>query len=392
MKLAKKTIIIGMVSALAVAGCSKSAKPESKKPVPLVAIDKQAVKLTPVFVADLPNASKFSRQDTLHKKDLLALQVASDDTHLFAAATSGAVEGFELGKKLWSVNVGEPIVSGVAYDKFSRVAFVGTRSGRLLALDTETGSVRWEQKLPTITTAPALIAGNRVLVSGNDGLIYGLNLQNGTPIWQFSTQNPAISVRGTAKPLRLDGETALFGMADGRIHALDIDQGKPLWTRRIGVAIGGNDVGRMSDVDGTPLVVGNQLYVTSFSGNFVGFDMSTGRTLFTVRDFASVHPVAYQNGVLAGVDTTGMVHGFNRMGGRVWQNNALKYRKPTASVVFGGFFAVGDLEGFVHLFDKDGNLVARTAIKGKNPIVSLDVQNNRLIAQTNTGEIVAWEL
>lgn len=392
MNTTKKLFFTSLVCALALAGCSKAVKPESKKPVALVAIDQQQAKLTPVFVTNLPSSRKFSRQDKLHKKDIPALEVASDDSHLFAAATSGAVEGFEFGKKLWSVNVGEPITSGVAYDRFAQVVLVGTRLGRIVALDAQTGSVRWEQKLGATSIAPALIAGNRVLISANDGVIYGLNLQNGTQIWQFNTQNPAISVRGIAKPLRLDGSTALFGTADGRIHALEIDQGKPLWTRRIGVAIGGSDVGRMSDVDGTPLVVGNYLYVTSFSGNFMGFDMSTGRTLFTIRDFASTHAVAYQNGILAGVDTTGMVHGFNRMGGRVWQNNALKHRKPTAPVVFGNFFAVGDLEGFVHLFDKEGNLVARTAIKGKNPIISLAVQNGRLIAQTSTGDIVAWEL
>lgn len=389
----KKLLLVGLVSVFMMAGCGKSTKSESTKPVKLIAIDNPMAMLAPVFATELPTASKFSRQDSLHKKDTPALQVAIDDTHLIGASTSGAVVAFEMGNRTWSVNVGEPIVSGVAYDKASQLAIVGTRSGRVVALDSETGSVRWTQSLGASVLTPALIAGNRVLLSANDGIVYGLNLQNGTPIWQFSTQNPNVSVRGTAKPLRLDGNTALFGTADGRIHAIAIDQGKPLWTRRVGVAIGGNDVGRMSDVDGAPLVVGNRLYVTSFSGNFVGFDMSTGRQLFALRDFVSTHTLAHQNGVLIGVDSKGMLYGFDsQTGARLWENNALKYRKPTSPVAVGDFVAVGDLEGVVHLFNKEGNLVGRTAIKGKNPIISLVAYGKRLSAQTTKGEVAVWQM
>lgn len=389
----KKLLLVGVVSALTLMGCGKSTKAESTKPVKLIAIDNPMAVLSPVLTTELPSAGAFSRQDKLHKKDTPALQVAIDDTHLIGASTSGSVVAFEMGNRTWSVNVGEPIVSGVAYDKASQIAIVGTRSGRIVALDSETGSVRWEQSIGASVLTSALIAGNRVLVSANDGIVYGLNLQNGTPIWQFSTQNPNVSVRGTAKPLRLDGNTALFGTADGRIHAVLIDQGRPLWTRRVGVAIGGNDVGRMSDVDGTPLVVGNQLYVTSFSGNFVGFDMSTGRQLFSVRDFVSTHPLAHQDGVLVGVDGKGMIYGFDgQTGARLWENNALKYRKPTSPVAVGDFVAVGDYEGVVHLFNKDGNLVGRSTIKGKAPIVSLVVYGNRLSAQSADGAIAVWQV
>lgn len=390
----KKLLLVGMMSALAMVGCSsKTTKPESKKPVKLVEIDRPMAVLSPVFYADLSRVGLFSRQDKLHKKDIPDLQVAIDDTHLLGASALGVVEAYERGSRVWSIHVGEPIVSGVAYDKASQIAIVGTRSGRIVALDAQTGSIRWEQKLKATTLAPALIAGNRVLLSANDGIVYGLNLQNGSQIWQFSTQNPNISMRGTAKPLRLDGSTALFGTADGRIHALLIDQGKPLWTRRIGVSLGGNDASRMSDVDGMPLVVDSHLYVTSVSGSLMGFDMSTGRTLFTVRDFASTVSVAHQDGVLIGVDTEGMMHGFHAQTGvRLWENNALKFRKPTSPVAIGRFVAVGDLEGVVHLFTKEGNLVGRTVIKGKDPIVSLVAHGNRLSAQTATGGIAVWQV
>lgn len=193
--------------------------------------------------------------------------------------------------------------------------------------------------------------------------------------------------------MRLDGNSALFATADGRIHAVASDSGTPLWTRRVGVAVGGSDVGRMSDIDGTPLVVGNQLYVTSYSGNFAGFDMSTGRTLFTVRDFPTSRAVAHLNGVLVGADTGGIVQGFNaQTGERLWRNNALTHRKPSNPVAIGNFVAVGDYEGVVHLFNATGDLVGRAQSRDKGQITSLQAIGNRLYAQTATGQAMVWQV
>lgn len=384
----KKAVVVGLV--LALWGCSSSIKPPPKTPVPLVAIDDVQVVLNPIFATKL-SVSGLGQSRALHAKDTPALQVAADEKQYIVANALGKVEAYDAGQTLWSVNLGEPIVSGVSYDKAGQIVLVGTRLGNMIALDSQTGSIRWKQSLESTSLAPALVAGNRVLISANNGIIYGLNLQNGTIIWRFNTQNPMMSVRGTATPLRLDGATALFGTADGRIHALSIDQGRPLWTRRIGVGLGGASLS-LTDVDGTPLVVDNQLYATSVSGHFMGFDMTTGRTLFTVRDFATIHPVVYQQGILMGVSTDGIVYGFNtQTGEKLWQNNALQYRKPTAPVVFGRFVAIGDFEGVIHLFSKEGDVVGRTAIAGKNRIVSLDVQNEKLIAQTHKGDVVAWQ-
>lgn len=385
-------VACAIASLLVTAGCGKTLKPEAKKPVKLVEVTAPQATLQPIFSVAVED-SRLKRGEKLSKKDLLDLQIGTDGNTMVLASKTGTVGGYVGNQKAWSVSVGEPIVSGVGFDGNSGTAIVSTRSGKVIALDAETGAARWTQDLKATVLTPAVIAGNRVLLSANNGILHGLNLQSGAPIWQFSTQSPNVSVRGAAKPLRLDGSTALFGTADGRIHAINSDSGSPLWTRRIGVAIGGSDVGRMSDVDGTPLVVGNYLYVTSYSGSLSGFDMSTGQVLFTVRDFPSTHPVAFVGGVLMGADTDGMVYGFDPMTGeRLWQNNALTHRKPSAPVTVGDYVAFGDYEGYVHLFTKDGNLVARTQAKDKGQIVSLQARQNRLYAQTTTGQAVVWQV
>ncbi len=390
---ATKVVVASLAASLVLTGCGKSIQPEAKKPVKLIAIDNPQVAIQSVFSQELANGSRFKRGAAINKNDVLDLQLASDGARLIAASKAGTVQSFEGNRAAWTVNVGEPITSGVGADFASQVAIVTTRLGNVIALDTNTGAVRWKTNINATVLTPAVIAGNRVLLSANDGVLHGLNLQSGALIWQFGTQQPNVSVRGTAKPLRLDGSTALFATADGRIHAIASDTGEALWTRRIGVAVGGSDVGRMSDVDGTPLVVGKHLYVTSFSGNLAGFDMSTGRTLFTVRDFPTTRAVAHLNGVLIGADTNGLVQGFNAVTGeKLWKNNALTHRKPSNPVTIGNFVAIGDYEGVVHLFNVNGDLVGRAQSRDKGQIVSLQVLGNRLYAQTSAGYASVWQV
>lgn len=159
------------------------------------------------------------------------LQVAvNNNTLLVAHGTT--VQAINSSGKLWSVNIGEMITSAVGFDASSQTAIIGTNQGKIIALNASTGDIRWQQTLKTTVLTPAIIAGNRVLLSANDGVLYGLNLQSGAIVWRYNTQSADISVRGTAKPLRLDANTAIFATADGRIYALMVDTGQLAWTRQ----------------------------------------------------------------------------------------------------------------------------------------------------------------
>lgn len=372
-----KIITLALVAALAVAGCNKSISPAPKIPAKLIDIANPQVALQAIFNANVAKHS-YPLQVALHGESMI---VASGST----------VQMLNYAGSVWSVNIGETIVAGVALDKASQTAIVTTRQGKIVAINSSTGDILWQQSLKATVLTPALIVGNRVLLSANDGVIYGLNLQSGALIWQYATQSPDISVRGTAKPLHLDDDTAIFAMADGRIYALLIDSGQALWTRRIGVATGGSDIGRMADSDGTPLVAGRYLYATSYSGQLAGFDMATGRTMFLVHELATTKPVALLQGVLFGVDKEGMVMGFDATTGeKLWQSDALKFRNPSNPVSIGDYIAIGDYQGVVHLLNKNGELVGRGATKGA--ISNLQSHHNKLYTQTQSGQVTIWQL
>lgn len=391
MKHITKSLTVASVAVLALTatGCdrfSRSKAPENK-PAKLVKIDNEVVVLNKVASFSLPQAGGRFKGVYANKKDVIDLQVAQLGDVLIAASGTGVVSAFDGNVQAWLVNVGDTITSGVATD--GRLAVIGTRSGKVVAFDAMSGNVVWERNLSSSSLAPALIGEGRVMILTNDGVIYALNANDGNQVWQFSTQNPTVSVRGAATPIHLDTNTALFGTADGRIHAINPQVGTPLWTRRIGRAIGGSRVHQMSDVDGTPLVVGQYLYVPSYSGQLMGFDMSTGRALF-VSELASTKSLALLGNQLIGTSIHGDVVAFDAMTGDVvWENSELKYRRLTNPVTIGNHVAVGDLDGVVHVFDNTGKIISRTNTKGQ--LTSLQVQQNRLYTQSSQDVVTVWQ-
>ena len=387
-KTIKSTVMNVAVLALmttAVVGCNRGIKPVVHDPVKLVQIAQPISVLQPIFSVDVGNKKA-------SKKDPLALQVGYSNAQIVTASRGGELTGFDSsGQRLWSMNVGEQITGGVALDSLSQTAIVSTRSGLVMAFDSATGAKRWQQQLSGSVLTPALISNNRVVLSANDGFLHGLSLQTGQSIWQFATQVPAISVRGSAAPTLLDNKTALLATADGRLHAITTDSGLPQWSRRVGVGTGSSEVERMSDVDGMPVVDNNQLYAISYSGQLLGIDLASRQVMF-VNELASLKALAVNNKQVIATSLEGKVVAYDRSNGNMlWESEELAYRDLTNPVMIGNYIAVGDLDGVVHLFDPaTGNIVSRVQTKGA--LTDLQVQGSRLMTQSTAGQVAIWQL
>ena len=373
------------VMSTAVIGCNRGIKPVVNEPVKLVQIAAPVSVLQPVFSTDVGNKKA-------SKKDPLDLQVGYANGQIVTASRGGDLTGFNsAGERLWSINVDDQITGGVALDALSQTAIISTRNGQIMAFDSSTGAKRWQQQLSGSVLTPALIANNRVILSASDGFLHGLSLQTGQSVWQFATQVPAISVRGSAAPTLLDSKTALLATADGRLHAVTADSGLPQWSRRIGVGTGSSEVERMSDVDGMPIVDNNQLFAISYSGQLIGIDLASRQVMF-IKELASLKSLAVNNQQVIATSLDGKVVAYDRTSGEVlWESEELAYRHLTNPVMIGNYIAVGDLDGVVHLFDPaSGKIVSRIQTKGA--LSSLQAQGSRLITQSNSGQVAIWQL
>ena len=80
-----------------------------------------------------------------------------------------------------------------------------------------------------------------------------------------------------------------------------------------------------------------------------------------------------------------------RNGSEVWRQDALLRREPTSPVAFDNAVAIGDFEGYVHLFSNiDGHPVARIRV-GKGLLSGAPVViGNKLYVQSEAGKLEAY--
>ena len=145
----------------------------------------------------------------------------------------------------------------------------GAPTGRLLAMDWDTGAIRWAQ--PHAYWAPCSPAydaeSDIVVAASNDKVTLGVSAADGALRWRFEAHG---LVRG--RPAIADGRVYL-ATESGRLHCLDAMTGELHWTRRTGK---GEEHQFLSIVDGCVLVLEG-------SGHVIAFDQTTGEIRWMTR-------------------------------------------------------------------------------------------------------------
>ncbi len=101
---------------------------------------------------------------------------------------------------------------------------------------------------------PTSYAG-KLFVGSEDGTVYALDAATGCKWWTFR----AADTVKTAISIGNGGHTAFFGDTDGYIYAVDANSGSQIWRVR-------PESHPRSRITGSPLLVGNRLYVPISSG------------------------------------------------------------------------------------------------------------------------------
>lgn len=401
-------LMSAVVLATSMTACStfKKSPATVEQPAALTKLSHAQQVLSPVFnqtvgskslagtaAPSLKNLNPFGKkQSKTLTQSPLAFRVALDSQGYVAAAADGTVIATNArGDKQWEARFKQGLAGGVALDTTSNTAVFSDSNGALIALDRTTGQQRWTAQLTGSVLAPVLISANRVISITNNGAITANSLQTGESIWQFSTQNPNLSVRGSSSPILLDNTTLLAATADGRIHALNLDNGVPLWSRRMGNAQGGSEIERLADIDATPVLHNNMLYVITYSNQLVGVDMRS-RQLSFIKEYASIKSVGIDDTQLYVTTLDGKIAALDKMTGNVnWESDVLHHRGLSNAVATGNYVLVGDALGYLHVLDKaTGNVVSRVSTRGD--VSQLTLTGNQVIAQSSGGNFSVWQV
>jgi len=329
-----------------------------------------------------------SGQDPLYA----SLEPAFDDTMIVTADGKGRVMAMDRssGRVLWNRKLDRQLSGGVGLG--GGLVLVGDLRGNLFALEAASGDTRWRARLNTELLSVPAASKQVVVVQALDARLVGLSPLTGEILWQYTTDAPALTLRGTGNPI-IAGTSVITGFANGKVVSLNAATGATLWENRVALPTGRTELERIVDIDGAPLLVGDVVFVTSYQGRAAAITRGTGTALW-YQDMSSHHGPAHGDGqVYVSNDRDAVVALRANSGQVLWSNEQLSYRGLTAPAFVDGVVVVGDSEGYLHVLSPvDGRFIGRDRADRKGLSAPMASDGDTLYVLANKGRLTAYQV
>ena len=323
---------------------------------------------------------------------LVGLRPASDGSSIYAASRDGKVVAIDpdSGKKRWKSDLEIELSAGPAASE--DVVVVASKDGYVILLDAKSGAERWRTYIGGETLARPLIKDDAVVVQSIDNRLRALSIYDGKQRWEVEQSMPLLTVRGASSPL-LIGSRVVAGFDNGRLLAVNAGTGDIEWDSMLSLPTGRSDLDRLSDIDGSIAVVGQDIFAGGYHGRIASIAAESGQVLWSREISTHVGVAADWNSVYTARDDGEVIALARNNGADTWRNDDLLRRDPTLPVPFHTTVVVGDFEGYLHFFSSiDGDPVARLRF-GRKAITSQPlVVANRLYVQSDDGTLAAFEV
>ncbi len=375
---------VTLLLSFSLAACSifSSDDVEVKTPRQLVPLAEEQVRLVEVWSMSVGKGSGTSFE---------SLKPAVDGDFVFVTGADGKVSALarDTGKVVWHKKLDVRVGGGVSAD--AGMVLLGTLDGEVIALSQENGDELWRSRVSSEILSAPVTNGEYVAVQSIDDRLSVFNAKTGAFLWRQNTLQPPLTLRGSASPV-LFNDAVFAGFASGEAKAFRVQNGAPLWNTRIVVPKGRTELERMVDVRGTPLIVGDTIYFTSFQGNITALEVYSGRTRWT-KELSSFTSMADGFGSIYVTSVDSYVSAIEqRNGASSWRQQDFEFRQLSAPATFSSYLVVGDGEGYLHVLSQvDGSQIGRykvasAAIRAQ-PVVDIDL----ILVMTANGELVALQ-
>ncbi|UCG72434.1 MAG: outer membrane protein assembly factor BamB [Chromatiales bacterium] len=220
------------------------------------------------------------------------------------------------GNERWKVSVSSEVLAAPVVAQARDLVLVRTVDGKLIALDAFTGNEIWfvQQSVPRLSvrgTGSPIIAGETVICGFDNGKVAAYALADGSLLWEALINPPSgrTEVERLADlnaAVRVAGENVYVTGYQGTVAAVDLQQGQVVWAQEV------------SSYD-APAVDLTQIYVAAASGELHTLARGTGQELWrdgTLLNRSLTGPAAFGNSVVVG-DFDGYLHWFDAATGQL---------------------------------------------------------------------------
>lgn len=206
--------------------------------------------------------------------------------YMYGGGVGGGLYAFavDTGELRWTFNsqsLDGPAISG------SEVILVNPR-GLLLSLDKRTGTKRWEAKIVSDASAPAIL-DDQIFLSTKSGEIRAYGLGDGSLRWQSKKSG------GTGTALALFKGRVIYGGRENSIIALDASSGLESWKFRTSLRCR------------NPIIAGDLLYTVCNDHKLYALDPSTGDEKWRLDNQRATLPPIFADGVMYVLGTDGFL-------------------------------------------------------------------------------------
>jgi len=274
----------------------------------------------------------------------IAAGVGADAATVVVASARGTVFAFDAatGKQRWKVKASTEVLSAPAVG--SGVVVVRSMDNKIVAYDVESGDRRWVVQ----RTAPALVLRAAPGIVINDGVAFialpagrllAINTATGTARWDAPIAEP----RGATELERVadvSGMPALLGREvcatayQGRIACVDTGNGSLRWAREFSADVG-------------PAIDQRYVFAADELGSLAGFSRDTGGSLWrstALRGRGLSAPVSFGRAVVVG-DKQGYLHFLSREEGAMLARTSMGAQLRAAPIVTGANLVVQTVDG-----------------------------------------------
>jgi outer membrane protein assembly factor BamB len=242
-----------------------------------------------------------------------------------------------------------------------------------------------------VLSAPA---GNQdiVVVRSGDSRVFGLNANDGSRLWEYQAATPPLTLRATPGLVIVEDNAVVSGFPGGKLIVLGLRNGAVLWETSVAVPRGDNELERIADIAGTPVVEPERICAVTYQGRIGCYETERGTQLWS-RAASSAGSLGADSATLYYAEENGDVVALDKAtGASMWKQEKLHARGVSSPLAFGDYVVVGDFKGYVHFISReDGSFAARARSDGSPILTQPVLLGKRVLVQTGRGGLYAIE-
>jgi len=282
---------------------------------------------------------------------------------------------------------------GVAYE--NGTLFVTTPYAEVLALNAETGEVKWRSKTTSPVRAAPTVAEGRVYVVSINNQLDVFDSESGKKLWSHAGITEHAGLLGSASPAVSQG-VVVVTYSSGEIFALKVENGHELWSETLATSRRPDSLSSISHIRAFPVISDGLVIIVGHHQKMGAFDLRTGQKVWERQIGGIQTPAVVGNYIFLLSEHNELVALTKNHGLVAWVQDLPKDEKKPHRIMWSGpLVADGKLyltgqKGELKSFDAQTGREVRTLEVGGRFALPAIVADSHMYLLNENGNVLAW--